>query len=160
MQWNEPIYDRTQADVNYALQKIAEWLKGNIAGNASSVKDLKGCLNVSDINRIEGNIEYLGNLLADHGYRVSVFTKSWTNNDLPNQGDVERILNNVRSLLDSYYTHPASPSIPDKMLSYEDVNAVEQSLFLIKELLDCMVASSRTCDTFQSGSTIRLPLRR
>ena len=160
MQWSEPIYDRTQADVNYALQKIAEWLKGNIAGNATSVTDLKGCLNVSDINRIESNIEYLGKQLVDHGYHTSVFTKSWRNDDLPNEGDVARILENVRGLVNSYYTHPVAPSIPNTLLNYEDVNAVEKNLFLIKELLDCMVGSYRMCGTFQSGSTTCLPTRR
>lgn len=160
MEWSEPIYDRTQADVNYALEKIAQWISGSIAGNATSVSDLKGCLNVSDINRIESNIEYLGSQLVSHGYHTSVVTKSWTNTDLPHRGDVARILENVRELVASFYTHPSSPSVPDTMQSYEDVNAVEKNLFLIKELLDCMVASCRRCDTFQSGSTMRLPIGR
>ena len=57
--WINPVYDRTQEDVEYAKQKIAEWIAADTMENSLVVHDLKGCLNVSDLNRIEGNIKYL-----------------------------------------------------------------------------------------------------
>ena len=149
--WQEPIFDRTQEDVDFAIRKIAEWIaKGEV-----EVYDLKGCLNVSDINRIESNIAYLAKQLS--GYSIDVTTKQWTKNDIPMENDIQRIISNVRALVTGFYQVNYAPSIPQSMLSYEDINAIERNLDLIKFLIECMVNSFRRSGTFQSGSTMFLP---
>ena len=158
--WLDPVFDRTQEDVDFATKKIAEWIAADITGNPLVVYDLKGCLNVYDINRIEGNVAYLAERLARYGYPPDVATKSWTSAGMPNEGDIGRILYNVRALIDGFYEPSASPAIPEALLGYDEVNAVEKNLFLIKELLDCMVNSFRKSGTFYSGSTTVLPIRR
>lgn len=156
--WKEPIYDRSQEDVEFAIQKIAEWKIGN-NGNIQTY-DLKGCLNVSDLNRIEGNIEYLSEQLSKLAYPPDTSTKVWNVSGLPNEQDISRILYNVRAIIAAYYQQSNAFPVPSSMLSYEDVNAVEQNLALIKELLDSMINSFKASNTFTAGSTIFLPTRR
>lgn len=159
-EWKTPIFDRTQEDVDYAMQKIAEWIAADIT-NASLVGyDLKGCLNVSDINRIEGNIAYLAEQLRRYGYSPNTSIKSWVMEDMPNASDIARILNNVRVLVDSFYQHPDAPALSDGISGYNEVNAIEKNLSLIKALIDGMVDSFKISGTFQVGSTTFLPIRR
>ena len=158
--WIDPVFDRTQEDVEFAIEKIAEWVAANITGNPLVVHDLKGCLNVSDINRIEGNISYLAGELTRLYYPPDTSTKSWSVSDMPNEQDVSRILYNVRALITAFYKHNDAPEVPNRMLDYNDVNAIELNLSLIKELLDCMTASFQKSGTIKSGGTMFLPIRR
>lgn len=239
--WREPIFDRTQEDVDFAIRKIAEWITYNISaaeydekvrienealvlreGNVARVDndalildgdgkayiengvlivrigvvyDLKGCLNVSDINRIEENIAYLSERLLgtvyssdlfterlkyENGkwidqdlpveqvratlvkevYPLDIFTKQWHKDDLPTELDVQRIISNVRSLIESFYQSSNAPTLPTTMLSFNDVNSIERNIDLIKYLLDCMVSSFRTSGTYHCGDTLFLPVRR
>ena len=230
--WKKPIFDRTPADVAFAIQKIAEWIGYNISaaeydekvrveneklilkegyvattndslilqgdGRAyveddslvvrmGVVYDLKGCLNLIDINRIEGNIEYLAekfsefihpsNLFVERAerwdvngqpidesirasYPPTVITKQWGKDSLPNEYDIQRIIDNIRALVTTFYQPNNAPILPTTMSSYNDINAIEKNIDLIKYLLDCMVSSFKKSGTFKSGSTIFLPTRR
>ena len=203
--WREPIYDRTQDDVNFAINKISEWIIYNISSaeydekvrieneklilregrveqvgdvlvldgdgraivdnDALVVKigvvyDLKGCLNTIDINRIEENIAFLSERLLEYDYPSTVSSKQWTKDNLPTEMDIERIINNVRSLISSFYQVSDAPPLPNKMSSYNDINQIEKNIDLIKYLIDCMVNSFRISGTFTSGATMLLPIRR
>ena len=98
--WRNPIFDRTSADVSFAIQQIADWKQGHthatdivvqdnkviinegegsvaddvavlrtngvtkvengaLVVRTGAVYDLKGCLNLSDLTRIEDNVSYL-----------------------------------------------------------------------------------------------------
>ena len=154
--WITPIYDRTLLDVEFAKSKIAEW----ISGKSNVVYDLKGCLNVSDINRIEGNINYLSGKLNELGYVNTTYIKSWNRLGLPNQQDINRITNNIKELITAFCQHPSAPNVPDKMVDYNDINAIEKNLDLIKELIEYMINSFNVSGALQSGQSINLPLRR
>ena len=154
--WIEPIYDRTQADVDVAMSKIVEWMRDN-----KKVRyDLKGCLNVSDINRIEGNISFLSAKLIELGYSTDTTSKEWSRSGIPTKNDIDRILYNIRSLMTTFYQPTNAPSVPSGMTSYKDINAIEENLYLIKELLECMKKSFKVVGTFKSGATTHLPIRR
>ena len=159
-EWKPPIFDRTQADVDYAMLKIAEWIAADITNADIVGYDLKGCLNVSDINRIEENITYLAEQLRQYGYSPNTSSKSWTMVDMPNESDIARILNNIRVLVESFYQHPDAPTLSDGIYGYKEVNAIERNISLIKALIDGMVDSFKKSGTFQLGSTTFLPLRR
>ncbi len=163
--WREPIFDRTQEDVDFAVRKIAEWITYNISSaeydekvrieneelilregyaittndklilqgdgrayvedDALVVKigvvyDLKGCVNLLDLNRIEGNIAYLSEKILDMVHPSNLFieraeqwdedgqpivetvireihpsylfTKQWDKGDLPTENDIQRII--------------------------------------------------------------------
>ena len=203
--WREPIFDRTQSDVDYATQKIAEWIVYNISSaeydekvrieneelilrtgqvNVNNdvlrldgdgrayvdndalvvkigvVHDLKGCLNLIDINRIEENIAYLAEQFAQLDYPSTVPTKKWTKDNLPDERDIQRIISNIRALVGAFYQPPDSPDLPSTISSYNDINAIERNIDLIKYLLDCMVSSFKRAGAYKSGSTMYLPIRR
>lgn len=128
--------------------------------NTDDVIDLKGCLNLADLNRIEGNIAYLGELMESFSYTPNIHGKKWTIADMPNQNDMSRIIENIRALIDAFYSPNNPPSLPTTMLSYTDINAIEENLYLIKQMLDVMQSSFKKVGTIKSGSTTFLPIRR
>jgi hypothetical protein len=50
------------------------------------------------------------------------------------------------------------PSLPQTMVSFSDINAIEQSLQLFREMLLGMVGAFRRSGTFVAGSPFRLPM--
>lgn len=133
---------------------------GVLVFNVDDVYDLKGCLNLSDLNRIEGNIAYLAELMESYSYSPNIHYKHWVMTDMPNQSDVSRIIENIRSLIGAYYSPDNPPSLPSTMLSYTDINAIEENLYLIKQLLECMQSSFEKAGAMRSGSRTFLPIRR
>lgn len=125
-----------------------------------TVYNLKGCLNLSDITRIEDNITYLSERLTSYRYSIDTNSKEWTQGDLPTAQDMKRIGANIRSIFSGFATPSESDTIPDVMLSYEDINALERNLYLLKQLLDAMIGSFIKSGTYKSGATTRLPIRR
>lgn len=154
--WIEPIFDRTQEDVDFAIKTITEWLKDN----SQVPYDLKGCLNVSDINRIENDIEYLSTRLNELYYINGASSRQWDIVKLPTVGDTERILNNVRLIIEAYNKPDNAPDVPTNMMKYDNINDIEKNLYLIKEMLDIMISLFKSSGTFQCGSTVFLPRRR
>ena len=125
-----------------------------------AVYNLKGCLNLSDIIRIEDNISYIADLFIQYRYPIVVSSKTWVKTDLPNANDMKRIANNIRSIFSGYHTPSGATDVPDIMLSYQDVNALEYNLHLLKETLGVMENCFTQSGTYKSGATNRLPLRR
>lgn len=200
--WKEPIFDRTLEDVEFAIQKIAEWKKshnhnvdirvengtlllhddgtayvnedafvllnegkvyvenGVLMLDVGNVYGLKGCLNLLDLNRIEGNIAYLAEKMESFSYSPNIHGKQWTNADMPNLNDMSRIIGNIRALISAFYSPSSPPSLPTTMLSIDDINAIEENLYMIKEILDCMQSSFEKVGTIKSGSRMLLPIRR
>ena len=127
-----------------------------------AVYDLKGCLNLSDITRIEDNISYIANRLHQYQYQYhnNVYSKEWVKESLPTALDMKRIADNIRAILNSFYTPDGVENISDIMLSYADINALEHNLYLVKQLLDTMENSFIKSSIHKCGATTRLPIRR
>lgn len=124
------------------------------------VYDLKGCLNLVDLNRIEGNIAYLARTMESFSYSPNIHEKQWTKADMPTLNDMSRIIGNIRDIIAAFYSPDNPPSLPTSMLTYNDINAIEENLHLIKEILDCMQSSFKKVGTIKSGSRMILPIRR
>ncbi len=104
MAWETPVYDRTAADI--------------------ANKTAKAYRNASDVNRLEGNCEELAALLG-----VSITTDNWTREDLPDESEFARILQNIQDLRDAYYIRTDTPSTPAVPLTtYQKMNAAEKIL--------------------------------
>jgi hypothetical protein len=146
-EWIEPIFDRTIEDVNHAMAKIEEWKQTG----TTDVVDLKGCLNVSDFNRIDGNIQYLKERLIPLYYFPSIKHVVWDGDDLPTQQDITLLLNSLSNTITAYFKPNNAPAVPSTMLTYTQINDIEQNLYLLKKMLDNMVASFRECGTFNCG---------
>ena len=82
-QWISPIHDRKQSDVDYAKARIQ-------AGYNDT--ELKGCFNVTDINRIENNVRYIADRLNVLKYTNTIETKSWDMYGLPNVTEINRLI--------------------------------------------------------------------
>ena len=128
--------------------------------HVGDVYELKGCFNLLDLNRIECNINYLAEKMESFSYAPNIHGKQWNRVDMPNQNDMSRIVDNIRALISAFYSPNNPPSLPTTMLSYNDINAIEENLHLIKQLLDVMQSSFKQVGTIKSGSTTFLPLRR
>lgn len=63
--WIQPVYDRTNEDVAFAQEQIQKWIDAKLSGNPVETYELKGCFNLTDINRIEGDIQYISDRLDE-----------------------------------------------------------------------------------------------
>jgi hypothetical protein len=159
LRWIIPVVDRTLNDVQNALTQIEMWRAQVASGQTPTVTELKGCLNTTDLNRIEANTRYISELLREHGFQTNVTTKvDWTDECLPNVDDVNRIINNIKEIRNKYYEPAGMPSLPQTMVSFSDINAIEQSLLLFREMLLGMVGAFRRSGTFVAGSSFKLPM--
>jgi len=156
MAWVEPVFDRTQTDVDFAKAQIQIW----ISQQMGYTHDLKGCLNLTDINRIEGNIKYLNDRLTELYYSPGAVSKTWDHNGLPTASDVRRILNNVQLIIDAYHRPAGAPNVPSGMSRYYEINDIEEILFRIKPIIERMVQSFQLSGMFVSGAKRMLPIRR
>lgn len=121
-EWIDPVTDRTQYDVDRARSYI-----NSMKGRYDTLEGMKGCLNISDLNRIEGNIKYLSDILS-----LSLTTKEWAISEIPTSSDESRIIGNTSSLL-SAISMENPPTIPDNLYSYSDFNEIEDILLTIYE---------------------------
>jgi len=159
LRWIVPVVDRTLLDVQDALAQIEVWRTQVANGQTPTVTELKGCLNVTDLNRIEANTRYISEFVRGYGYQTNVTTKvDWTDECLPNVDDVNRIIDNIKEIRDKYYEPAGMPSLPQTMVSFSDINAIERSLMLFREMLLGMVGAFRRSGTFRCGQGMKLPL--
>ena len=123
--WSKPIYDRTQADVDYAKSQI-KYFKQN--GGVTDGKNMKGCLNTEDLNRIESNTEYLSDTLRTLYYfnNINRHTDIWYMGSVPYVNHIDRIISNVSKLQSYYFKPPNSPNLPNTLTHYEEVNSIEK----------------------------------
>lgn len=129
-EWITPVTDRTSNDVSEAVQAIK-----NCKNNPQALEELKGCLNVTDMNRIEGNIEYISDVLEQLGYITHCNTKQWVDTANVTRSDADRIINNIKGLYDLISQTPTG-YVPTKMRTYQDINDIEK---LSLELLNLVV---------------------
>ena len=142
-EWIEPVFDRSQSDIDYAKQQLSMGIN-NV--------EYKGCFNTSDANRVENNTRYLADKLNEAYYFTDITTDTtWSKNSFFYKAHVERMISNVGSLLSAYFTPNGSAALPPTLLHYEHINAIEKNLYLIKEMLDDMIGSFRECGTFECG---------
>lgn len=141
--WITPVYDRTQADVEYAKSQISQH-KNDV--------ELKGCLNVSDILRIENNTQFLSDKLCElYYFQNPLNIHSWTIEGIPTHSHIDRIIHNVNMMWEGYYVPTGSDELPYTMLHYEDINAIEKNQMLIKNKIEEMTGYFRECNTFECG---------
>ncbi len=141
-EWSAPITDRTREDIENQTDKAF--------------------INDTDLNRMEGNLEYLSEHLKGYLTAPPRCRTNWNNADLPTKADIERICRGITDIMVSFKRPEGCgdvESLADRPLDYRDVNTLETNLFLLKERLDRIEASYKKAG-FQSGSTFFLPKRR
>ena len=156
MTWTIPIYDRTDVDVAEAKTQIEEWLSDP---SSATVTDLKGCLNPSDLNRIESNTEHLETAIAEIGYSGAsmVHKTNWAYTDYSDLtpswkiNTIDRIINNLSELFNFLPSEFIMRSMPDSMMSYSEINDIEYIQARIKKYIECVIESPRYCGAVISG---------
>lgn len=138
------VYDRTQADVDYA--------KSVIANKDYSLIELKGCLNAFDLARIESNMQMLWEELDEWGYQMTslTFKVDWGFADYLDNTNITRILNNINSIADEFYRPQGWKTMPTTIKSYDDVNKIEKNIYLMKTALDEIQANAYRSGAFNS----------
>lgn len=107
MEWIQPIYDRTQSDIDN--------------------KTSKGYLNYTDMNRIENNIGYIAEQMG-----VSVETKTWTILTMPTSKEMDRIKDNI-DLLKKRINFTTYQDCPDDPINtFTKVNTIESLIEAIE----------------------------
>lgn len=141
--WQEPIYDRTRADVD--LIKLNPTNENN-----------KGAYNYNDLNRIENNCKYVMNLLNYSGLfyipvKIEV-KKDWNVKDIPHIKDINRIRQNIITLMNGMNLGEEYKEIEfSNTMDYIKANILEKDLYLIKNLLETCNRELRRCNTFYCG---------
>lgn len=93
---------------------------------------LKGTLNHTDLNRIEGNSRDIAQMV---GVSIEAPKVDWAMTDIPTQNDFRRILDNVRKIRSSNYVHSDTPVTPELPLNrYEKINDIERILFDVYDM--------------------------
>lgn len=160
--WTEPVWNRTQADVAYAIglnNKINRvgWEGLTPQEQESWTAGLLGCLNTGDLSRIEQNTAFLSAMLNERYYRQEISSKNtWAIQDLPTSAEMERIRGNIQILIEAYnpveIPLPASLEKPD----YRTINTVERVLKLMKDMISRMEKEYRYSGAFAAGQDIVL----
>lgn len=110
-EWIAPVYDRTAADVAAGAEKCY--------------------FSAETLNRIEGNLQYLAELLGV----TEVETRTWAGTDFLRLSDMQRILANLAAVREAYHALPRSPDIPAPPATlWSEVNAIEEITAGIHEL--------------------------
>lgn len=134
-EWIAPVYDRTEEDVSLAKAY-------NKSPSGSSATEYKGALNAADLNRIEGNCEYLSELLHSCGYTSHITVKTdWSMTDFPTLTEFTRIRDNITELLNAYAQAQDMPDMrSDDRTDYVEINNMEFDLYRINEMIANMKA--------------------
>lgn len=103
MNWQAPVFDRSQEDVDTRAKKAY--------------------INVDDINRIEGNSEVLAALVG----AVITTQTTWRMQDFLTLATHTRIANNLSVMLSAWHKLDSWPAVPPPPLNtWQKLNAIEQ----------------------------------
>jgi hypothetical protein len=139
------IFDRTQADVDYALRLERESIHTD--------ENLRGAYNASDRNRIADALNSLTDMLLHNGYEHFVRVKSgWKEGDIIMAGDNAMIIFNLREA--RRLLPQISLEIPDNLdkLSWQKANALERVVFDMFENYDMILDTWLFCGEGYAGN--------
>ena len=143
---DELIYDRTQADVNRAIELNDKYNKGTITPSEILEWDnfLKGAYNYTDLNRIEQWCDYIAEQLNLYGYKVNITTNielyDWDMEDFPTKETMKTIRDNVEKLKEAFIAFTDVPGNLEKM-TYEKANNLEKVLHELDILINNMIVN-------------------
>ncbi len=136
---------------------MSGWIEPIVDRNAQDLREQneRAYLNYFDLNRIEQDTEYLHDVLLAYGYSQQVVCKTdWVMADLPYIAEIERTRSNILNLLNGYYTQETELPTSLAGLTWRKLNAVEQNLKLMYEMIGRMEESFKRCGTFHAGQGV------
>lgn len=137
MEW---IYDRTEEDVSRVKELTEKYLSGTITELEKTewYGNMKGALNLSDLNRVEGNLSVIAEILG-----LIITAKTWSIGNIPRESDYRRICNNLQVICNAMPTANVL-EVPDPPLNtYQKWNDIEKIIFdIYNSLMDYDYAGS------------------
>ena len=121
---------------------------------SSDIGEVRGALNIIDLNRIEDNIIYLRDQLLSNGYGsiITPRASAWVMEDIPYiVEEINRIRANVRNLV-GMLPVGTTPVITDSdYLNYVQLNDLELSLKTLYDDFALMILNYNPCGTLVCG---------
>ena len=147
------IFDRTQNDVDTAIILRREKVQKFQALSESEIATLeKGTLTINTLNRIESKQEELKNLFNDMGYwNTQITNKTWGENDIFNEDEFQRILDNTNVLRNAFFVYKDTPNTPPISYYWQDINSLEKILYDLDVMINDVKSNYRECGTFYCG---------
>lgn len=156
----EFIYDRTQEDVDLVKELNAKYQNDTITNDEKAVwnGELKGALNLSDLQRNERNlycISELLNLSLDTNFVPS--THSYTIPEIPKESYYTNLLGNVQEAYDTDRLYTDTPNVPEGQLNtYEKWNAIEHILHDVYYVASSETDGTNYCGEIYTGQMVGL----
>lgn len=152
--WEPPVTDRTQADVNYAKELIAiGWNNMTAEQRSEYLAGLKGCLNTSDLSRIENNIQILIDVLElDKTSHVGAVP------EFPAANYFSDMKSNVAAIRAAYCVHADTPAVPELPYNtWQKYNDIEKILADVYEVISAQMNYYAGTEIY-AGDTVGLLL--
>lgn len=134
------ITDRTTADVDRVKYLAAKALQDMTAEErAEWLSPLKGSYNYTDLNRVEEAVAYVAGRLGEFGYLPEQpMIRYWSGEDIPNENDISRYLNNVATLRSAITVWASTPDAPNSTVNFDiyQANALEKILVDVDQILN------------------------
>lgn len=130
--WISPVTDRTQADVDRAAELLkTDWNDMTEEQQAEYMYGLKGCMNMSDFERIENNIQILIDVLE-----LPNTSYVGTVPEFPTESYFTDMKVNVTAIREAYCVHTDTPQVPELPFnSFNKYNDIEKILADVYEVL-------------------------
>ena len=130
------IFDRTQNDVDTAIRIRREKVQTFQELTESEITTLeKGTITYNTLNRIESKQAQLQEVLKQLGYLVDIEAKHWTESDIFDEAEFDRILRNLDELTALIAMLSTTPPIPEMQYHFQNINDIEKILFDLDFLL-------------------------
>lgn len=126
------ILDRTQEDVDRIKELRAKFLAPEITEEEYTeyLKQMKGALNYSDLERIEYNLDLVANMFSAEVDGFDVVLEDMSRDYIPRIPYFQVLLRNVKKLRDTLYILSTTPQVPALPLSwYYNWNDIEQIIY-------------------------------
>lgn len=152
--WEPPVTDRTQTDVNYAKELIAiGWNNMTAEQRTEYLAGLKGCINTSDLSRIENNIQILIDVLElDKTSHVGVVP------EFPTANYFLDMKLNVAAIRAAYCVHADTPEVPELPYNtWQKYNDIEKILTDVYEVVSAQMNYYAGTEIY-AGDTVGLLL--
>lgn len=121
--WIEPVTDRSMKDVTRVKELLGKgWKYFSEEERTEWLGNLKGALNISDLVRIQNNIQLLSDVLA-----IDLTVEEVP--EIPNEKFYNQLIVNVEAIRNAYCIHADTPKTPSSPLnSYSKWNNIEKIL--------------------------------
>lgn len=150
------IYNRTQADVDAALEILARMKQGEAITDDEKEQLERGTLTFNTLNRIEIKQAQLKHRLNGMGYwNTNVNNVTWGITSYFHPSDFNRIRTQTQILKNAFFTFAETPDLPDdNYRKYQTINDIEKILFDLEEMIKIVKASYVECGTIECGEEL------